>query len=136
MNKPIPTAVHGVLDYVSAAGFVVVPHLFGATKIGQRVMYGFAAATVLSSALTKYEEGIWRVLPVKAHLVLDAVSGMLLCGAAFSHKRASSRAMLIGMGLTEIALAALTTTTSPLEAAEQRPWFALPQKLRSLVTSR
>jgi hypothetical protein len=115
MEKPIPTSVHGVLDYLAAASFVATPRLFGATKIGQRVMYGFAAATVLYSALTNYELGIWRVLPMKAHLVLDAGSGALLCGSAFMHKGMQSRAMLVGMGLFEIAAALLTQTHSSAE---------------------
>jgi hypothetical protein len=132
MNKPIPTSVHAALDYATAAAFVATPHLFGATKVGQRVMYGFAAATVLSSSLTKYELGIWKILPMKAHLALDAASGLLIGASAFMHKQSQSRGVLVGLGLFEIAAALLTQTTSPVEHQAQRRAF-VPKPLRALV---
>jgi hypothetical protein len=132
MNKPIPTSVHGVLDLVTAATFATTPRLFGATKVGQRVMYGFAAATVLYSSLTKYELGIWKILPMKAHLALDAASGLLIGASAVMHKQSQSRGILVGLGLFEIAAALLTQTTSPVERQEQRRAF-LPKPLRTLV---
>jgi hypothetical protein len=109
--KLIPTRVHGVLDYLTAGAFVLAPNLGGATKVGRRVMYGFAAATTVYSALTRYELGLVKLLPMKAHLALDALSGTALIGAAFTHKSAS-RATLIGLGAFEI-LAALTTESEP-----------------------
>ncbi|MBA3827185.1 MAG: hypothetical protein H0X24_25235 [Ktedonobacterales bacterium] len=109
--KLLPTRVHGVLDYLAAGAFVVAPQLGGATKVGRRVMYGFAAATTLYSALTRYELSVAKVIPMRAHLALDALSGTLLIGTAFSHK-SSSRVTLVGLGLFQI-LAALTTETEP-----------------------
>ncbi len=136
MEKPIPTSVHGALDYLTAATFVATPHLFGATKIGQRVMYGFAAATVAYSTLTNYEWGIWRVLPMPAHLALDAGSGALLCGSAFMHKGSQSRAMLIGLGLFEIAAALLTQTHSTTERPKLAQRLTQFAPVRALLGSR
>jgi hypothetical protein len=115
--KLLPTRVHGVLDYLTAGAFIIAPNLGGATKIGRRVMYGFAAATTLYSVFTRYELGVVKVIPMKAHLALDALSGTLLLGAGFSHKSAS-RATLIGLGLFEILAALTTETESSLEEDE------------------
>jgi hypothetical protein len=40
-----------------------------------------ALSTIGYSALTDYELGLLKLLPMPAHLALDTVSAMLFCGA-------------------------------------------------------
>lgn len=108
--KLISTRVHGMLDYATVGAFCVLPVIGGATKIGQRVMFGFAAGLTLYSTFTNYELGIVKKIPMPVHLSLDALTGLMLCGAAFMHKGASSRATTLGLGLFELLAASCTET--------------------------
>lgn len=114
----IPTRIHGVLDYATAGLFIVLPNTMGATTIGKRIMYGMAAGTTAASLMTRYELGVWRILPMKAHLVVDALTGASLIGAAMMHK-GSSRAVMIGLGLMEIGAALFTERVSPVEVGHE-----------------
>ncbi len=111
----IPTRVHGMLDLVTAGAFCVMPAMFGATKVGRRIMYGMAAVTLAADALTRFEPGIFKKLPMRAHLGIDIATGTLICSATLMHKHASSRAITLGMGLWQIGIALLTEQRSPEE---------------------
>lgn len=81
--RVIPTKVHGVLDLVTSPALIAAPtalRLNGtrASALAPRVL-GTAAAAY--SPLTDYELGVKRVLPVRAHLALDALGGMALAAA-------------------------------------------------------
>ena len=71
--------------------------------------------------MTNYERGLVKVLPMKAHLTLDAVSGGMLLGAAmfFDDEPDEVRAMLAGIGLFEI-FAALSTQTKSTNEIRRR----------------
>lgn len=102
--KPISTKMHGVIDYLTSGTLLVLPRALGWRP------------------LTRYELGLAKVLPMKAHLALDGMSGALLAAAPFlfrDEKRAVTGA-LAGVGLFEIAASLLTRTQpSPGERASQ-----------------
>jgi hypothetical protein len=82
------------------------------------------------SAMTDYERGMVKVLPMEAHLALDALSGAGLMTAAvlLDDERPTVRAMLAGLGAFEIAVASMTATEpytrgrspTPVELAADR----------------
>ena len=76
----IPTWLHGALDYALAALLMVSPWLFAYDDMGAATGSAIAAAlvVVLYSIFTRYELAIWRNIPVKVHLMLDAAVGLLL----------------------------------------------------------
>jgi hypothetical protein len=129
--RVIPTKLHGRLDYITAPGLIAAPELLrldgarGAT-LPPRVA-GVAAA--IYSALTDYETGIRRVIPMPAHLALDAGSGVALAltpwlsGAARRGPRHWLPHALIGA--SEIALAAATRTRPPRATVMRRAWGAV-----------
>jgi hypothetical protein len=110
MQKPISTKVHGVLDYVTAAFLHTLPRAMGWSRQVTAVLDGAGAAATAYSLVTKYELGVAKVLPMQAHLALDAISGAGLIGAALmlDDEDPDVRATLAGIGAFEIAVAMLT----------------------------
>jgi hypothetical protein len=114
----VPTSVHGIVDYVTAPVLVAAPDIFRMRQVSPAAIAPrvTGAAAAAYSALTDYELGVRRLIPMRVHLALDAVGGTLLgalpwvTGAARSGKRYWLPHALVGAG--EIALA-LTTRTQP-----------------------
>jgi hypothetical protein len=75
------------------------------------------------SALTRYELGLVKVIPMRGHLALDALSGSLLCAAPFTFldEDTGVTAAIVGFGLFEI-FAALTTETEPSYGEQAGEW--------------
>ncbi|GAB1584110.1 MULTISPECIES: SPW repeat protein [Phyllobacteriaceae] len=76
----IPTRLHGILDYLTAALLILAPWLFGFAdgSAAQWVPVAMGAGIILYSLLTSYEWGILHVIPMRLHLVLDFGGGILL----------------------------------------------------------
>src|SRR4051812_784306 len=76
----IPTAVHGVLDYVAGVVLMAAPWLFGFNAGGAEtwIPVCLGAGMILMSIFTDYEAGLARVIPMKTHLALDAIFGIFL----------------------------------------------------------
>jgi hypothetical protein len=111
--KPLSTRAHGVLDYLTVGLLLALPRALGWDRPVTRLLTGAAVGTLAYSALTRYELGPLKLLPMPAHLALDGASGALFVAApAFlAGERAATKAALIGIGLFEIAAALLTRTT-------------------------
>lgn len=121
----IPTKVHGAVDHVVAPALVLAPTLL---RLGRTSPEGLTARAVggvqaVYSNLTDYETSMKDVVPMKAHLALDAVGGATLAlipqltGARERGKKHWLPHLAIGM--LEIGMAALTKTEPP-RPAERR----------------
>lgn len=83
--RVIPTKAHGAVDMAMGPALIAAPTFLrmngnkGAT-IPPRVV---GAAAVLNALLTDYEFGLKRVLPMRAHLALDAAAGAALAATPF-----------------------------------------------------
>ena len=81
----IPTKTHGAIDMATGPALIASPTLLrmngntGAT-IPPRVVGALATANAL---LTDYEFGLKRVVPMRAHLALDALGGVALAVTPF-----------------------------------------------------
>jgi hypothetical protein len=111
--KLIPRPVHAVADYSYAALFSVAPELVGFTdeEIAARLSRVVSGGVLLTSLLTRYELGLVRVLPFKAHLGLDVAVGLLTLGAPFlfgfsGNRRA--RNFFVGLGAFSVLAGILT----------------------------
>lgn len=78
--KIIPTRVHGILDYLVAVMLILAPWLFGFARGGAEtwVFVALGVITIMYSACTDYERGIFKTLSMPAHLKLDMANGLLL----------------------------------------------------------
>ena len=105
----IPTAVHAAIDWGAVAGVELMGRCGLFSRRVQELFRGSARMHALYAAATDYELGA-GLLPVPAHLALDAAIGTGLIGAglAMRDEPAPVRALLVGMGLTELLLVSLT----------------------------
>jgi len=76
----LPTSVHGVIDYLWGVILLAAPWLFGFADVpvAKWVAIVFGVGAIVYSALTAYELGVLRILPMSLHLVLDGAAGALL----------------------------------------------------------
>ena len=81
--RVIPTRVHGVMDLMTAGTLLAAPRLFQLEDVPRAAsilrMAGGGAAVY--SMMTDYEFGVVKVLPMSAHLAMDAASGALLASS-------------------------------------------------------
>lgn len=83
--RMIPTKAHGAIDMATGPALIAAPTLLrmngntGAT-IPPRVV---GSAATLYALLTDYEFGLKRILPMRAHLALDALGGVALAATPF-----------------------------------------------------
>lgn len=79
----ISTRTHGVLDYLMGALLIAAPWLFGFAYGGTEtwVAVALGIGVIVYSLLTRYELGLFRMLPMSVHLVLDFMSGALLAAS-------------------------------------------------------
>ena len=110
MRKPISPTAHGVVDYAFVAAGVTIPRLLGWDDASRRASDLVAGATLVSSLMTDYRLGLFRVLPMKGHLALDAVQTAVLTGAAKRAESEQGRAGLVAMATFGSTVSALTRT--------------------------
>ena len=79
----LPTRLHGVIDYISGAGLLSTPWLLGFADVpaAKWVAIVFGVEAILYSAVTAYELGILKILPMPMHLILDGVAGAVLAAS-------------------------------------------------------
>ncbi len=111
MRKPISTRTHAVLDYLTISSFLFLPRLLNFSKPVTTGMTAVGLTKLAYTLLTRHEGGVYKVLPVKAHLAMDAVGGAMLCALPFMSGHDADdleTAVCAGMGAFDIAAAPLT----------------------------
>lgn len=108
----ISTRLHGVIDYGVSA---LLAGLSGCRSLAPpiRGALGSAGAFHASYAvLTDYEAGFRSRLTMRQHLALDAFGAAALCatGLLLRRQSAAGRALLIAVGLSELAVVALSSS--------------------------
>jgi hypothetical protein len=128
MARPISTKEHGILDLLTVGTLTAVPRIFRWEDRVTSLLTGAAGGMLGYSLLTRYQMGLIKLLPMKAHLILDGMSSGLLLGAPFLLRKKSPGviATLVGLGAMEITVALLTKTRPPL-MVQMEP--TLPQVL-------
>ncbi len=137
MNKPIPTNVHGVLDYLSVSALLTLPRVLKWNKNVTNLTTGIALGTLGASLMTRYELGLFKIIPMTGHLTLDATNGVMLAASPFVllskwERNATVTSILIGLGAFEIAAALLTQTQPSMKYRTAES----VDRLRDLVTSK
>jgi hypothetical protein len=123
--RVVPTKVHGAIDYGMAPALALAPELFR-MKDGKSASLPPRIAGVtgaVAAALSDQELAAKRVVPMKAHLVLDAVTGVAVAVAPWvgGSARKGARHWLPHalVGAEELALALTTRTRSESSRASR-----------------
>jgi hypothetical protein len=76
----IPTKIHGVLDYATGLLLIAAPYLLGFAdgSAAQWVPMILGIATIGASLMTRYELGLYGLIPMPMHLMLDAGTAIFL----------------------------------------------------------
>jgi hypothetical protein len=131
--RVVPTKAHAAVDHVVGPALVLAPELLGLKEQRRESLVPrLAGATEgLYSNLTDYELSAKRMLPMRMHLALDAMSGALLGAAPWllgTAKRGKRHWLPHAVvGAMEIGLA-LTTKTEPGD--RRRPDYRARKLLR------
>lgn len=111
--KFIKTKTHGYLDYTVGIFLMIAPFIFHLTNINPEglVFYVLGVAAIFYSALTNYELGLFKLIPMKVHLILDVLSGIFLAASPWI-LGFSDRVYLphLILGIFEITAGLLTTS--------------------------
>jgi hypothetical protein len=115
MAKPISTQVHGIFDYISVPTLLALPRILNWNKKITNLLTGVALGTLGTSLMTRYELGIFKVIPMPGHLAIDIASASTVAAAPFLLLNETERdstliALLTGIGISEIMIALLTRT--------------------------
>lgn len=109
----ISTKLHGAGDYLTGLGLLAAPKLLRVADARAGALLRGAGVAVLGlSAVTDYELGIRRKVPMRVHLLLDGAAGALLLASAGALRRSGAPAnswlphAVIGLG--DLAGAAVT----------------------------
>lgn len=114
MAKLFSTKTHGVLDYLTVGTLLTLPRALGWNTRPTALLTNAALMTLGYSLATRYELGLLKLLPMRAHLALDAMSavGLLAAPWLLPDEDSSVKATLIGLGLFELTVT-LSTEAEP-----------------------
>ena len=112
--KPISPKQHGVVDYVFAGTALAAPRVLGWSDRVTRFLTGSAVAIVGMSAVTRYELGLVKLLPMKAHIAVDVAHNVLYLAAPrlFRDEDATVKGLVAAMAALGMAVDLLTETES------------------------
>lgn len=81
--------MHGVLDYAAAIALIIAPMILH-LEMHSLLVYWFSIVAgcglAFYSALTNYLLGVVKVLPFKAHIILDSIASLAFILLAFYHE--------------------------------------------------
>jgi hypothetical protein len=119
MDK-MDSRTHGTLDYLTVGFLLMLPRALRWNKSITSTFTGAALGTLVYSLLTRYELGIFRLLPFRTHLVLDALSGAFFCMAPLLYRKhhPTVQAAMVGIGLFEIVASVSTEDDTEEEEYE------------------
>jgi hypothetical protein len=113
MYQPISRKQHGIADYSYVPTVMAAPNFagFADDTTPARLSRAIAATSLVNTMMTRAEWGAVKVLPFKAHLAIDAVTGVTALAApwlfGFSRDR-RARNTVLAMGLTTLAVTLLS----------------------------
>ncbi|MDB5295534.1 MAG: hypothetical protein JWO31_1517 [Phycisphaerales bacterium] len=123
MRPPISRRAHAVAEFTFIPTVAAAPELFGFAdeKVAATACRALSGAALASSAVTRAEWGLVRVMPYSAHVAVDIASGLMalaapwLCGFA-GNARARNTFLAIGATAVVAGLLSLPAEEMPADA--------------------
>jgi hypothetical protein len=82
----LPTRMHAILDYIIGVVLLLAPEIFGFSEAGGAAVLipRIVGVLILGQALmTNFELGVFKILPMSAHLGIDYLVGIFLAASPF-----------------------------------------------------
>ncbi|NJO91338.1 MAG: hypothetical protein HC831_22015 [Chloroflexia bacterium] len=84
--KFVTKQIHAYLDYPVAVALIALPFILGLGAANSLALYlsvvtGIAA--FILTLLTDHQLGVYRIIPYKGHLIVDAIVGIVFVSAPF-----------------------------------------------------
>jgi hypothetical protein len=132
------TATHGIVDYIVGGALMALPPFFSMKTKTKAILESSGALAGAYSMMTDYERGMVKVIPMKGHLALDALSGGMLLGSAMmlDDESPEARTALACVGAFEIAAALLTETKTSKQKRENQQRHQQREQWRSQRSTR
>ena len=132
----ISTRTHALLD-LAANGFALAfPRLLGAGPRFTRIMTALALAKLGYGLLTRHELGVVKILPMKAHLTLDAIAGAATSVLPFAldeeDENPAVTVSAAALGFSEMITASVTEAPKHAAATDHLPTASLVDTLKVL----
>jgi hypothetical protein len=110
----IPTAVHGIADYVVGLIVLGLPFYFGWSGAPRALFVLLGIYAIAYSLLTDYEAGLFRLLPMRFHLLLDVIFGFAMLSLPYLIALPPvGRPIAYAIGALALVLVAATRTRAP-----------------------
>lgn len=134
----VSTPYHGIIDYAAGSMLIAAPFVLGFSEINHTAAWISLLAGVAIVLLATFtdNEGAWfsRQIPMRLHLAVDGLLGLVLLAAPFAFDFASlgtyAWISFVVAGAGFIALAAITQTT-PLQGSDRAVSRQWAQQMRS-----
>ena len=113
--KPISTRTHGMIDYMTAGLLLALPSIIPMPFRVRRFLQFAAFSTIGYSALTNYELGLTKTLPMETHLSLDGLSGAMMALSPLFLRPSSDtvKLLLLALGLFELGVTVSSESAVP-----------------------
>lgn len=123
MRKPISTQTQAILDYTTVGFALAFPRVLKSSPVVRNVVTAIAITKLAYALITRQELSVAKVVPMKAHLAMDAVGGATLCALPFVAGEKDRRTILacVGMGLFDILVAPFVQTRASFEKTPPPP---------------
>jgi hypothetical protein len=118
MAKPVSPTLHGIIDYLADPLLLAAGPLFGFGGMPAETTSTLAGIVLVVAAFTAYPPGLVKMIPMKAHLVIDAVLGIGLIASPYVlHFSGDARAcyFFVGFGVLVLLLTLLTDPRSNVQ---------------------
>ncbi|WPU91684.1 hypothetical protein SNE25_20405 [Mucilaginibacter sabulilitoris] len=82
----ITKKIHAYLDYPVAVALIVLPFVLGlgnSNPLALQLSVGTGIAAFILTLLTDHQLGVFRIIPYKGHLAVDALVGIVFVIAPF-----------------------------------------------------
>ena len=113
----IPTRLHALADYLLPAVIAALSLSPRRGRATRRIMQAGPVWHYGYTVLTRYEGGLVPSIPMRTHLACDAAGALTFVGAAalLQDEPVRDRLLLAALGLSELAVIALSDRDAPAE---------------------
>jgi hypothetical protein len=116
--KVISDTSHGILDYVTVAIFALAPGILGLIGFAAFVSYALAAIHLVMTLLTNMPLGVFKIIPMRFHALVEMLVGpvLVIAALAFPTILGDKRGFFLVMGLVIVAVWLLSSYGRPAVA--------------------